>query len=90
MIKYTMINQILIEEDIEGYIDFGAPIDEYESEANIIFNALILNNSLSVEETYNILHAVWQKKFNLNDEEILLRRDNLLRAASRIVLLINR
>jgi hypothetical protein len=40
-ISAAIINSILMDEDIEGYQDLGSPSDEYLSEAENIYQALI-------------------------------------------------
>lgn len=83
---YETINQILIEEDIEGLIEIGAPIDEYEDEAEKIATALIQlgeqkHNADSVCDTCS---SVWQKCFELDDEQMALRKHAMQKLTLRV------
>lgn len=41
MLSVELIESVLIEQDPEGLISMGAPLDEYSGEANEIYNRLI-------------------------------------------------
>lgn len=46
----AIIEKILIEEDPEGLIGLGAPQDEYEHEANMIYNRIINDYAVDNED----------------------------------------
>lgn len=75
------INQYLIREDIEGFIELGAPEDEYSDEARLISEKISeLENSMRTQENiYRLIQEIWKSKFNLGDEELVLREDALKR-----------
>ncbi len=83
----SVIEQILIVEDIEGYIEIGAPGDEYEDEAVQIGAAISLLDSeqLNYENILSIVALVWAKSFNLSGEDIALRREALERVAAEVL-----
>jgi hypothetical protein len=80
-VKY--ITRLLQEHDIEGYLSLGAPIDEYEKEAKGIL-------SLSDEEGTDFdmllerLETFWAVSFDLSEEELNLRKPNLLNFAEAL------
>ena len=61
------INRILVEEDIEGYIDFGAPEDEYDTEAVQISEAImqLRPDQMTSENVLSIISLIWLENFEL-------------------------
>jgi hypothetical protein len=82
------INALLLEEDVEGYIEFGAPIDEYASEAALIAEAIeALTREERTEETIRAVVAlIWAKNFNLSNEDLALRAKSIGRIAEKLML----
>jgi hypothetical protein len=82
----TKINSFLQTEDIEGFIELGAPNDEYESEAKDIAQNLTKLNlkELSFETILEVLSTIWTKNFNLNEEDLEKRQEALDKIARQI------
>ena len=82
-----VIEQILREEDVEGYIESGAPSDEYSSEAEEIMRFFQLPTvaPLTEGDVFERLLQIWEENFNLADEELRLRHPALLRVTKRIM-----
>jgi hypothetical protein len=75
-IDLESVNDLTTEADVEGFIADGAPADEYESEVEDVFAALV---KLPAEEATKdaivaIYGQVWKANFSLSDEEVLKRR----------------
>ncbi|NBX67031.1 MAG: hypothetical protein EBQ96_08560 [Proteobacteria bacterium] len=83
---YTEINALLVQEDIEGYINFGAPDDEYSSEAQEITTAIaaLSHEELTKENVTAIVAAIWAQNFNLAGGELELRMPNIRKLIDRI------
>ena len=81
------IKSILREEDIEGFIQLGAPADEYDSEARKLECTLSTSGVvLSEEQIVKVLEDLWNEFFGPFDpEDIGKRRDAFRRVAHRIV-----
>lgn len=59
------IEAILVKHDPQGLIAIGAPLDEYESEAEMVFDAIANHNDLiSVDRLMDILHSVFVLQFD--------------------------
>jgi hypothetical protein len=80
------IKNILREEDIEGFIQLGAPADEYDSEAEELEVMLSkLGGMHSEEQIVEVLEDVWNEFFGpFNAEEIGKRRGAFRRVAHRL------
>lgn len=76
MITSQIIEESLRAADIEGYIAFGAPSDEYASEAEIISVALAAldENEVNVENVAAVISEVWRESFNLDASDLEARR----------------
>jgi len=83
IMSYEQINTILQEEDIEGFIEAGAPSDEYASEAEDIAMA-IGSEHPTYEIILGLVSMVWKRNFNLSSSEMEQRLPNIQRAAERI------
>jgi hypothetical protein len=81
------IDAILRKEDLEGYIGFGAPTDEYSSEAQLIASALseLDGNQLNEENIITIVSAIWAQSFNLGNTEIEQRLPAFRKVANLIL-----
>lgn len=88
------IQEILSQEDIEGLLALGAPRDEYEREAQLIYRAITdfgptaHGGDTARDAVKSILRAVWSERFGPFSEDDLARRDPAFeRAATRIAAL---
>lgn len=80
------IERLLVLEDIEGFIEAGAPVDEYQDEAAQIAAAITLMTAENFDKD-NILAVVslvWMKSFGLGEEDMTLRLTALRRVAQAI------
>lgn len=86
-ITEDQINRFLIDEDIEGFIELGAPTDEYESEAEVIAQTLadLPDGEYSYENVVSIISLIWGKYFNIYDNELKLRMPGIERVAKQII-----
>jgi hypothetical protein len=86
-ITASSINAILVHEDIEGLIEVGAPIDEYESEAAQIAAAILQleKDQRSEENILAIISLLWMKSFDISAEDITLREPGFKRVARAIL-----
>lgn len=75
MISQAKIETILREADIEGFIESGAPDDEYDSEAKEIARALnrLKDSQFTEDNIISIVIRVWAKMFNLDEGDIQKR-----------------
>ena len=86
-IDLDSVNDLVTEQDVEGFIADGAPADEYESEVEEVFAALL---ALPAEEATQdrilaILEQTWKKNFSLSDEALTQRRPALEKIVERIL-----
>jgi hypothetical protein len=85
------IEQILIQEDIEGLIEAGAPNDEYSDEAAQIFSAMSQlnqageNNAQIDEVIYPIICLIWSKSFDLDAKDMEHRAPAIKRVVQKIL-----
>ncbi|MET0155763.1 MAG: hypothetical protein ABW189_06650 [Rickettsiales bacterium] len=81
------INALLAQEDVEGFIEAGAPIDEYIDEAAQIAAALLLlhRNELTDEIMLSTLSLIWMRSFELSEHDMALRLPALERIAVKII-----
>lgn len=87
-ISVNTINSILEQEDIEGYINLGAPSnDEYASEAADIAAAISqLDDSEITEGNIMALFALkWMENFNLSESDISQRTEALRRVTKTLM-----
>ena len=86
-IHVSDINDLLIQEDVEGFIELGAPQDEYESEAAFIAAAILQlkENERTEDAILSVMAIIWMNNFNLGDDEMQLRLPALQRVAQAIV-----
>jgi hypothetical protein len=69
------INALLVQEDLEGLIDAGAPSDEYSDEAAQIAAALLLldHEQITGEIILSTVSLIWIKNFDLSEQDMKLR-----------------
>lgn len=86
-ISVNTINSILEQEDIEGYINLGAPSNEYASEAADIAAAISqLDDSEITEGNIMALLALkWMENFNLSESDISQRTEALRRVTKTLM-----
>lgn len=87
VIDKQSILQLLNEADIEGLLAVGAPADEYETEAEDIFQALqaIQPKNLSADAILAVVVSVWANSFGL-DESAIRQRHDAFRNIIRLIL----
>lgn len=87
MISAAIINQLLQQADIEGFIEAGAPEDEYFSEADMIASAIqnLDDNQIDEQNLASLISLIWIKNFNLEEDEILARASAIKGVAKRIL-----
>lgn len=81
------LRELLATADIEGFIaDDGAPIDEYDTEADLLFDQLQLQGTadLVTPRLLPALEAIWRGSFSLSDPDLAQRRPALTALASQI------
>ena len=86
-ISSTHVKAALIAEDVEGFINLGAPNNEYDREAEAITSAL---SSLSKEQftEANIVTTIafiWAKAFNRSQDEIAMRMPAFQHIAKKLL-----
>jgi hypothetical protein len=86
-IDLDSVNDLVTEQDVEGFIADGAPADEYESEVEEVFAAL---HALPAQEATKdrillILQQTWKKNFSLSDADLQQRRPGLEKIVERIL-----
>lgn len=84
--KREIIERILMQEDIEGLIEAGAPQDEYADEAAQLAAAIEIMNveERSKEAISSALAIIWVNSFELADTDLKLRLDAIERVSQQI------
>lgn len=80
------IQELVATADIEGFIAGGAPADEYETEAELLFVQIenFPTADLVPDKILPILQDIWARNFTLPADELLERRPALLALAQQI------
>lgn len=86
-ITVSSIDNSLVQEDIEGFIEAGAPTDEYQDEAAQIAAAVAMTTAENFNEDniLAIVSLVWMKSFGLGEEDMALRLPALKRVTQFIL-----
>lgn len=86
-ISLENIERILIEEDIEGLIEDGAPEDEYSSEAEDIAKALseFTEEDINEDNVAKVISLIWAESFNLSDNELQQRLPAIRRVVQGVL-----
>jgi hypothetical protein len=86
-IDLDSVNDLVTEQDVEGFIADGAPADEYESEVEEVFAALFAlpTPEATQERILAILEQTWKKNFSLSEYELNQRRPALEKIVERIL-----
>ena len=80
------IQELVATADVEGFIAGGSPADEYETEAELLFNQIenFPTADLVPEKVLPILEDIWARNFSMPADELLERRPKLLELAQQI------
>jgi hypothetical protein len=80
------IKELVATADIEGFLATGSPADEYDTEAEFLFDFLedLPTDEIIAAELLPILEAIWRKDFSLDDAALEQRRPALLTLAQTI------
>ena len=80
------IQELVATADVDGFIAEGAPVDEYESEAEDLFERIrhFSTDELVVRTLTPHLEEIWQGSFQLSDADLALRRPKLHELAGQI------
>ncbi|MFZ5930347.1 MAG: hypothetical protein ACOY15_03915 [Pseudomonadota bacterium] len=86
-ITVSSIDNILIQEDIEGFIEAGAPADEYQDEAAQIAASIarLAEADFLEENILAIISLIWIKSFELAENDVALRLPALRRVTRAIL-----
>jgi hypothetical protein len=86
-IDLDSVNDLITEQDVEGFIADGAPADEYESEVEEVFAALLAlpAHEATQDRILAILEETWKKNFSLSGDELKQRRLALEKIVERIL-----
>lgn len=86
-IDLDSVNDLVTEQDVEGFIADGAPADEYESEVEEVFAALhaLPAHEATKDRILLILQQTWKKNFSLSDADLQQRRPGLEKIVERIL-----
>ncbi len=86
-ITTQMLESLLRQADIEGYIKLGAPADEYSSEAEALARAFaeLKDEEATVENIAAIITEAWRQSFNLGEADLGMRRSEIQNFAKTIV-----
>ena len=86
-ISHENIERELRREDIEGFLETGAPEDEYASEAREIALSLtkIPINIRYEDSIIEIMSNIWASNFDLSEQDITLRLPAIQRVARRLI-----
>ena len=80
------IQELVATADIEGFIADGSPTDEYETEADLLFNNVenLPTPELTVPNILPLLEVIWQRSFSLDAAALATRRPALNALATQI------
>jgi hypothetical protein len=84
-IDLESVNDLITEQDVEGFIADGAPADEYEGEVEEVFAAWLAlpAEEATKERLLAILEQTWRKSFSLSEAELEQRRPGFERIVDR-------
>lgn len=80
------IDELVLTADVEGFIAEGSPADEYETEAEQVYEALHgwPTADLTAERVLPVLEEIWTQAFSLDDRGLEERRVKLRELAGQI------
>ena len=80
------IRELVRDADVEGFIQAGAPADEYDTEAEQLHAAIahLRPEEITVAGQLPILEAIWRKSFADDDAELAQRQPALQKLAEQV------
>jgi hypothetical protein len=83
---FASIQELVATADVEAFIADGAPADEYETEAELLFAAIEKFSTAQIiaPNLTPILEDIWRKSFTLDDDALTIRKPALLALAEQI------
>jgi len=80
------IQELVATADVEGFIAEGSPADEYETEAELLFNAVenFPTADILAPKILAILDDIWSKSFSLDPTALAKRKPALESLAQQI------
>ncbi len=87
ILRLERIRDVLKQGDIEGLIEIGAPQDEYDSEAQMIWQEMMSFESAALDDktVVAIVRRVWEDMFELDDQNLGKRTDAFASVAREIL-----
>ena len=81
------IQELVATADVEGFIAEGSPADEYETEAEFLFNAVenFPTADILAPKILAILDDIWRKSFSLDDADLSERLSKMDSLAAQFV-----
>ncbi len=86
-IDFFSVNELITEQDVEGFIADGAPADEYESEVELALHGLqaLPKAEATKDRIVELLEGIWRKNFSLSDADLQSRQPAFEAIADRIL-----
>lgn len=80
------IGELVATTDVEGFIAEGSPVDEYETEAELLFARIreFATDDLVAGKLMPILREIWSRSFDLNESGLALREPKLQELAGQV------
>ena len=80
------LQELVATADIENFIAEGAPPDEYETEAELLFNTVenLATPDLTTHNIAPLIEDIWRRSFELDDAALAQRRSAIETLAARI------
>ena len=80
------IKELVANADVEGFIADGAPADEYETEAELLFQQIqhLSTDELLAATILPILESIWNHSFEQSDPGLADRKPKLIELAGQI------
>ena len=83
---FDSMQELVANADVEGFIAEGSPADEYETEAELLFERVqhIPTDDLVTVRLLPILEEIWERSFELTEPGVAMRRPKLTELAGQI------
>ena len=80
------IQELVSTADVDGFIADGSPADEYESEADELFERIqgYATDELVATRLLPVLEEIWQSSFQLSGQDLSAKRPKLTELAQQI------
>lgn len=80
------IQELVAASDVDGFIAEGGPADEYETEADALFDQIqaFATAELVAPRLLPILESIWRSSFQLSPSDLADRRPKLIELAGQI------